>query len=217
MASRAGYALALAALIAAGAAWWYPEREPARATPIRDAVSAAIERRIGHPWRVRTLHVRAPSPADADGSYPVYAEVELAEPTFTALEPVEGATLATAVGSPGYSKRLFGRLWLDEGNAAAPMRLDIDNMATLDRMGTPLSRIPGRVIARDSFEFVKWSAAPRAMARAGDSACLDRCPLDRLGHVEHQERGQRREEQAEHEGAYEAATAVAADEADHYR
>ncbi|QQP93598.1 hypothetical protein IGS68_31740 (plasmid) [Skermanella sp. TT6] len=217
MASPAGYALAFAALIAAGAAWWYPAREPARATPIRDAVSAAIEQRIGHPWRVRTLHVRAPVPADAEGSYLVDVEVELAEPTFTALELVEGATLATAVGSPGYSKRLFGRLWLDEGNAAAPVRLHIDNMATLDRMGTPLSRIPGRVIARDSFEFERWSAAPQATAGAGDSACLGRCPLDRLGHVENQEGDQRREEQAEHEGADETATAAAADEADDYR
>ena len=79
---------------------------PAR---LRADVNAAIEERIGHPWRVRRLRVAAIPISGPSGPFLIDAEVELDEPTFIRLEQVNGVTFGDHLGLPGFTKRLRGK------------------------------------------------------------------------------------------------------------
>jgi hypothetical protein len=212
---------ALAGIAAvAGVFWWHPAEETIRATPIREAISSAVERHVGYPWVVRRLRVtESPASGREAAPYRIEVEVELMEPTFTALEPVDGITVASTVGTVGFSKRLRGGVWLDAGDAATLHRVEIDNLVTLDRMGTPLSMIPGRVIARGSADFKKWSAERGSGPLAPDDVSSGLCPClgDRIGEIEQQEDDQWREQDAEHERSDETASAIASNQADQDR
>jgi hypothetical protein len=208
----ARYGIGAAALSAIGAAFLLPAlisgSEPAAPARLRADINAAIEERIGHPWRVRRLRV-APAPSSGpSGPFLIDVEVELDEPTFTRLEQADGVTFADPVGEPGYKKRLQGKIWLDQPAAMVLARLDLDNAETLGRMGTPVSRIAGRVVVRGS---------PDALRLGSASGCPGACPSDRLGQVKHGEDGNRREQDAKDESAQEADASLASEQPDKHR
>jgi hypothetical protein len=209
MGRLAWYGFGLAALSAIGAAFFLPSSSeapnPAR---IRADVNAAIEERIGHPWRVRRLRVAAIPISGPSGPFLIDAEVELDEPTFIRLEQVNGITFGDHLGLPGFTKRLRGKIWLDQASATTLVRLDIDNADTLGQMGTPQSGITGRVLVRGSDEARQWVSV---------SGCFGTCLPDRLGEIKHGENGHRREQNAEGERADEAEASRSPDEADKHR
>src|SRR4051812_27323522 len=183
------YGLGLAALSAIGALFLAAGEEPAGPGRIREDVSAAIEERIGHPWRVRRLRISTIPSSGSLGPFLIDAEVELDESTFIRLEQVNGVTVADRVGSPGFRKRLLGKLWLDRPVAKTFARLDIDNVEILNQMGVPQSRIAGRILVRGSPEAQKWVSALALQAPSPDaiSGCSGACLPDRLGEVKHDE------------------------------
>lgn len=204
----ARYGIGAAAISAIGAVFLLSGGKAADPVRLRADISSAIEERIGHPWRVRRLRIAAMPSSGPSGPFLIDVEVALNEPTFTRLETAAGVTFVDPVAESGFKKRLQGKIWLDQPAATVLARLDIDNAETLARMGTPMSRIAGRVVVRGSSEASRWSAA---------SGCLGACLPDRFGEIKHGEDGQWREQDAKGERAEEAEAPRASEEADEYR
>jgi hypothetical protein len=208
MGRLAWYGFGLAALSAIGTAFLSLGDEAPNPARLRADVNAAIEERIGHPWRVKRLRVAAIPKSGPSGPFLIDAEVELDEPTFIRLERINGVTFGDHLGLPGFTKRLRGKIWLDQASATTLTRLDLDNAEALGQMGTPQSGIAGRVLVRGSEEARQWVSA---------SGCLGTCLPDRFGEVKHGENGHRREQDTEGERADEAEAPGFPEEADKHR
>jgi hypothetical protein len=86
-------------------------------------------------------------------------------------------------------------------------------------MGTPQSRIAGRVIVRGSAEAQQWirTSALAAAPVSSSSGCLGACLIDRLGEVKRGENSHGREQKREHERADEPEASGSPDETDKHR
>jgi hypothetical protein len=152
------------------------------------------------------------------GPFLIDAEVELGEATFSRLERVNGIAIGDRLGFPGFKKRLQGKLWLDQSAATTFARIDIDNVETLNGMGTPQSKIAGRILVRGSLEAQQWisASALEASSPGVTSWCSGACLSDRLGEIKHDEDGNRREQKAKRKGADESEASSAPEESNEH-
>jgi hypothetical protein len=210
----AWYGVGLAALSAIGTLFLSAGRNPVEPARIRAEVSATIEERIGTPWRVRHLRISAIPSSGALGPFLINAQVELGEPTFSRLEQVNGIVIGDQIGSPGFKKRLLGKLWLDQSAVTTFARIDIDNVESLSEMGTPQSRIAGRILVRGSPEAQQWvsASALEASSPGASSWCSGACLPDRFGEIKHDENDNRREQKAKRKRAHESEASGAPEE-----
>jgi hypothetical protein len=214
----ARYGFGLAALSVIGTLFLSAGGAPVEPAKIRADVSASIEERIGTPWQVRRLRILMTPASGTLGPFLIDAEVELGEATFSRLERVNGIVIGDRLGSPGFKKHLQGKLWLDQSAATTFARIDIDNVETLSGMGTPQSKIAGRILVRGSSEAQQWisASALEASSPGATSWCSGACLSDRLGEIKHDEDGNRREQKAKRKGADESEASSAPEESNEH-